>query len=210
MKIIKKIISTVTSFSLILGGLLYSNSSTIALEEDEVKEFSQAVFIPSEAKADYEYQVEYSVEDNDKVFINLQVIKSAFNGIAHQRYPAISVKVPQNYHLSYDINKDAERRPYFNSTIEEDYIIYNIFLPYDKIVNEVILFPVGENINGETITFYNYKEEEIDQYAINDTPLKLGDVNGDNIINATDASYVLSYYAYLSCGGEEIGIQNYI
>lgn len=183
------------------------------LVEEEVKKFSQYVPAPpSEPKSSsYEYQVNYSIKDNNKIFINLQVTKAAFNGMSHQKYPAISVKVPRNYYLSYDINKDAENRPYFHSiTTEEGYIMYDIYLPLSKLSNEVILFPVGKNNNGDKISFYNYKEEEIDTYFINYTSLKMGDVNGDNMVNAVDASYILSYYAYLSCGGEDIGIQNYI
>ncbi len=129
------------------------------LAEEEVKKFSQYIPAPpSEPKSSsYEYQVNYSIKDNNKIFINLQVTKAAFNGMSHQKYPAISVKVPRNYYLSYDINKDGENRPYFNSiTTEEGYIMYDIYLPLSKLSNEVILFPVGKNTNGDKISFYNH------------------------------------------------------
>lgn len=153
----------------------------------------------------YEYTVDYKITDDNKIILNLTLLKEPSNTLSLNNHPAISVDVPDNYFIAFDHKKTY---PYVDSEeLANGRLLYNIFLPLNKETATVILFPLDEDIDNDLIILYDYNKDPllITEFKY----LNIGDINGDGFINAIDASQLLSYYAYTSTGGT-LGLREYM
>lgn len=185
----------------------------------------------------YNYNIHYSVDTDNIVYLN---IHGYVKGPKGEGGPAIVVTTPANYVLSTsEVGRrfpaqDTQTTIYCHKTpLGDGTISWEIY--WD---GNYVLCPIGRIIgeSDSAITFetsnHNIHDESFDtivcpfidpyeSYVNEIEALKStidsmrnsinGDVDGNGILDARDASAILSYYAYVSCGGAtDVTIQEYL
>lgn len=201
-KLIGSLIATVMAMGMVSG----TSVNAAYKPNPTVVEWDYDNQIWHDTRDNISYSIHCSIDNENIVYLNINIKERkdfcGWSGSAYYK-DIISITTPANYAISAahlgrgysgtDLN--------FTKTPNGDGTTTWAIRPSQSEGGHggmILLCPVGTNNTENTITFKDYEGNVIETYTIQNYPY--GDINKDGILDARDASMLLTLYARQSVG----------